>query len=264
MQPRVLAHDIAGAGEPVVLIPGGLTGWLSWIPHQQALADRWRMIRVQPIHNELGSAGQIEDPTYGIDVAVESLRMTLDDLDLDRPHFGAWSAGGHLLLEFVRRYPDRVRSMTLVEPSGRWMLEQAGLDDLGDDSVDELLDRMAGSEVSDDDFAMFLAHAGFVSDPDAARTHPYWERGYPHRQTLSWMSDRYFASDATLDDLRAMTAPTLAVKGTVTEEWQKRVVDVLGDFMPNARVLELEGSHACHIEDIDTFLPEFEAHLEAS
>jgi len=77
MQPRVLTYDIAGEGEPVVLIPGGLTGWLSWIPHQQALADRWRMIRVQPIHNELGSAGQTEDPTYGIDVAVESRREVI-------------------------------------------------------------------------------------------------------------------------------------------------------------------------------------------
>lgn len=264
MEPRVLAYDIAGSGDPVVLIPGGLTGWLSWIPHQQALAGRWRMIRVQPIHNELGSAGQAEDPTYGIDVAVESLRMTLDHLDLQRPHFGAWSAGGHLLLEFVRRYADRVRSMTLIEPAGRWMLSQVGFEDPNWEMIDAVAARMAGSEISDDDFALFLAHAGFVSDPATARTHPYWERGYPHRQTLSWMSDRYFATDATLDDLRAMTAPTLAVKGTVTEEWEKRVVDVLGEFMPNARVLELEGGHACHIEDIDTFLPEFEAHLQAS
>lgn len=264
MQPRVLAYDIAGVGEPVVLLPGGLTGWLSWIPHQQALAGRWRMIRVQPIHNELGSAGQTEDPTYGIDVAVESLRMTLDHLDLSRPHFGGWSAGGHLLLEFTRRYPDRVRSMTLIEPAGRWIVEQVGGAHLDVGSINELLDRMAGSEVSDDHFALFLAHSGFVPDPAQARSHPYWEIGYPHRQTLSWMSHRYFNTDATLDDLREMSAPTLAVKGNTTEEWEKLVIDTLGEMMPNARVLELEGGHACHIEDIDTFLPEFEAHLQAS
>lgn len=264
MEPRVLLHDIAGSGDPVVLIPGGLTGWLSWIPHQQALADRWQMIRIQPIHNELGSAGQVQDPSYGIDVAIDSLVMTLDHLELDRPHFAAWSAGGHLLLEFIRQHPDRVRSMTLIEPASRWMLPLIGFEDPNLAEIDAVTARMAGSEVTDDDFALFLAHAGFVSNPAEARTHPYWERGYSHRQTLSWMSDRYFASDATLDDLRAMTAPTLAVKGTVTEEWEKRVADVLGDLMPSARVLELEGGHACHIEDIDTFLPEFERHLRAS
>lgn len=53
VEPRVLQHDVQGQGEPIVLVPGGLTGWLSWIPHQERLAGRYRAIRVQPIHNEL-------------------------------------------------------------------------------------------------------------------------------------------------------------------------------------------------------------------
>jgi len=57
MEPRVLRYDLKGQGEPIVLVPGGLTGWQSWIPHQERLADRYRVVRVQPIHNELGSAG---------------------------------------------------------------------------------------------------------------------------------------------------------------------------------------------------------------
>jgi len=57
MRPRLLTVDVAGEGEPLVLIPGGITGWLSWIPHQERLSDRYRTIRVQPIHNEQGSAG---------------------------------------------------------------------------------------------------------------------------------------------------------------------------------------------------------------
>ena len=52
MEPRVLQHDVQGQGEPIVLVPDGLTGWLSWIPHQERLAGRYRAIRVQPIHNE--------------------------------------------------------------------------------------------------------------------------------------------------------------------------------------------------------------------
>jgi hypothetical protein len=54
VEPRVLRYDLKRQGEPIVLVPGGLTGWQSWIPHQERLADRYRVIRVQPIHNELG------------------------------------------------------------------------------------------------------------------------------------------------------------------------------------------------------------------
>jgi len=52
MDPRFLAFDHAGTGDRIVMIPGGLTGWLSWIPHQQRLAERWRTIRA----GKLGSA----------------------------------------------------------------------------------------------------------------------------------------------------------------------------------------------------------------
>jgi hypothetical protein len=35
MEPRALVHEVKGDGESVVLIPGGLTGWVSWIPHAE-------------------------------------------------------------------------------------------------------------------------------------------------------------------------------------------------------------------------------------
>lgn len=62
MEPRVLRYEDSGQGEPLVLVPGGLTGWLSWIPHQGRLAGRYRVVRVQPIHNELGSAAIPDSP----------------------------------------------------------------------------------------------------------------------------------------------------------------------------------------------------------
>jgi hypothetical protein len=58
VQPRVLPRDIAGHGERIVLVLGGLTGWLSWIPNQKWLARRYQAILVQSIHNELGSAAR--------------------------------------------------------------------------------------------------------------------------------------------------------------------------------------------------------------
>jgi pimeloyl-ACP methyl ester carboxylesterase len=120
MEPRVLSHEVKGEGDPLVLVPGGLTGWLSWIPHAERLSARYKTIRVQPIHNELGSAGQPGDPSYTADTERESLRMTLDALGIEQADCAGWSGGGRALIEFTLAYPDRVRSLTLIEPGGRF------------------------------------------------------------------------------------------------------------------------------------------------
>ena len=261
MEPRVLTYDSAGVGDPLVLVPGGLTGWVSWIPHQQRLSADRRVIRVQPIHNELGSAGRPGDPGYTAEVERESLRLTLDELDLDRADFAGWSAGGHALIGFTLRHPERIRSLTLIEPASHWILRELGEDDPRFVAMNRLMLGLHGKEVTEDDLAQVLGYAGLVEDPAQARNHPYWERALPHRMTLSWLSEELQATEATLADLRAIDCPALLVKGTASEPWDRRVVDTLGEYLPAAKVVELEGGHACHIESIDRFLEELEVHL---
>lgn len=261
MKPRALLHDVAGEGDPLVFVPGGLTGWVSWIPHQERLSDHHRAIRVQPIHNELGSAGKVGDPGYTREVERESLRLTLDELGIDRADFAGWSAGGKALLEFTLTHPDRVRTLTLVEPGAVWVLEELGERDPKLDAVNEFAFALAGQEVTEDHLAEFLASAGLTSNPAEARSHPAWGHWVPHRQTLSWITEELLASAYALEHLASITCPILLTKGTTTQPWEQRVVDVLGDRVPNARVVEFEGDHAHHIQSIDEFIDEFDDHL---
>jgi pimeloyl-ACP methyl ester carboxylesterase len=261
VEPRVLEHDAKGQGEPLVLVPGGLTGWLSWIPHQERLAVRYRAIRVQPIHNELGSAGLAGDPAYTAEIEREALRLTLDALDLERPHLAGWSGGGKAALEFATEYPDRVRSLALVEPAAYWILEQLGdrLEDV--QRANALVHGLFGRSVSEDDLAEFLELAGFVESARLARSHPNWDRWLTHRMALSWQGEKLDHPERTVEDLARITCPVLLTKGTRTSEWLKRLVDVLGERLPNASVVELEGDHAHHIQSIDAFLGALERHL---
>lgn len=261
MKPRVLLHDIVGDGEPLVLVPGGLTGWVSWEPHQRRLGVDRSAIRVQPIHNELGSAGLPGQPGYSAEVARESLRLTLDALDINAADLAGWSAGGEALIDFAVAHPDRVRSLTLVEPASYWILDEMGEADRRLTDFIAYLESLTGKTITEDDLAVFLVHAGFIEDLSQARTHPYWERALPHRMTLSWLSRELMRSRHTLDDLNAIDCPVLVTKGTTTEDWEKRVVDILGHRLPDARVVELEGSHAHHIESIDAFIEELNIHL---
>jgi pimeloyl-ACP methyl ester carboxylesterase len=264
MEPRPLTVDIAGEGEPLVLIPGGMTGWLSWIPHQERLSDRYRAIRVQPIHNELGSAGMPGDPSYTWKVAVESLLLTLDYLEIERAHFAGWSAGGKGLLDFAISHPGRLKSMTLVEPAADWILEKMGESDREHQEGVESLYALAGKNVSEDDLARVLYLAGFVKDPAEARSDPYWERAWPNRMTLSWLSEEVMGSDFSIADLTVVDCPVLLTKGKESGQVERRIVDILALHLPNANVFELEGGHAHHIESLDRFLEVLDGHLERS
>jgi pimeloyl-ACP methyl ester carboxylesterase len=263
MEPRVLIYNEAGAGDPLVLVPGALTGWLSWSPHQERLSAHHRVVRVQPIHNELGSRGEPGDPGYSAETERESLNLTLDHLGVDRVDFAGWSGGGRALIEFVLANPDRVRSLTLVEPAAYWILDQLGEEVGAVDRLNKFLHGLAGKLVTEEDLARFLAYAGFLKDSADARDHPAWGGWTSHRMALSWQ-DSVESSGRGVDELASITCPVLLVKGTVTEGWLKRVVDVLGQRIPQAKVVELAGDHASHIQSIDRFLEELEAHLHSS
>ncbi len=261
MEPRVLHYDAQGRGEPIVLIPGGLTGWLSWVPHQDRLAGRYHAIRVQPIHNELGSAGLPGDPGYTAETERESLRLTLDAVGLEEPHLVGWSGGGKAALEFATEYPDRVRSLTLVEPAAYWILEQLG-DSLEDvERLNSLVHGLFGRPVTAENLAEFLELAGFVARAQDAPSHPNWDRWMTHRMALSWQGDELDHPHRAVEELAGITCPVLLTKGTRTAPWLKRLVDVLGQRLPDASVVELEGDHGHHIQSIDRFLGALETHL---
>lgn len=263
MDPRVLQADVKGDGEPLVLVPGGLTGWLSWIPHQERLSVTRKAIRVQPIHNELGSAGRAGDPTYAAETEREALRLTLDALGVDGADFAGWSGGGRALIEFALAYPNRVSTLTLVEPAAYWVLEQLGERVQEVEELNTFMRGIAGQEITEDDLATFLRFAGFVQPGQDARQHPNWARWMPHRMALSWQSEKLDRSGRSVEELRHIRCPALLVKGTVTAHWLKRVVDVLGERLPKTSMLELPGDHACHIQSIDAFLEALTQHLAA-
>ena len=261
MEPRVLQLDDRGAGDPLVLVPGGLTGWVSWIPHQERLVSRHRVIRVQPIHNELGSKGVPGDRGYTAQIERESLRLTLDALDPERPSLAGWSGGGLALVEFAIEYPERVRSLTLVEPAAYWILAQLGerLDEV--EASNGFVHGLFGRQVSEDELATFLRLGGLADPGEDVRSHPNWNRWGEHRATLSWLSPLLEHPERSVGDLARITALALVTKGTESTPVDRRLVDVLGERLPNARVKEFEGDHAHHIEQIDAFLRALEGHL---
>lgn len=255
-----LLYESAGAGDPLILVPGGLSGWTSWIPFVEHLSRRHRVIRVQLRSVELAEAGTPFPPGYGTLTEREALRATVDELEIDRFDLVGWSYGGHVALAFALEYPERVRSLTVIEPPAVWILQGTGhaVDAL---TAHEAFDRsMAGKEITIDDLKAFLVRAGFGAAGDDVESLPSWPAWVRNRQVIS-TNGTIWEYPGSIERLHRLPAPVLAVRGTDTTADFVAIVDDLVALAPEASLLELPGGHACHIQNKDRFLEALDAHL---
>jgi pimeloyl-ACP methyl ester carboxylesterase len=259
MKASPLLYDVKGQCDPIVLMPGGLTGWLSWVPFVEPLAKDRQVVRVQLRSVELAEAGRPLPPDYGTLTEREGLRAAVDELCLDRFDLVAWSYGAHCSLAFTLEYPQRVRTLTVVEPPAVWILRETGhaREALG---RSEAYDRsVAGKHLTLDDLKAFLLRAGLAKPGDDVEAIPGWPVWVRNRQALSVNGTLWDYTDS-LDRLRALDVPVLAVKGTRTTEDLAAIVDDLAATVPHSRVLVLPGDHACHLQNQDRFLEELARH----
>jgi pimeloyl-ACP methyl ester carboxylesterase len=263
MNQRVLLHEAKGQGEPIVLVPGGLSGWLSWIPFAERLSKERMVVRVQLRSVELAEAGEPFPEDYGVLTEREALHATVNELGLDSFDLAGWSHGGLISLAFALEYPERVRTLTLIEPGAFWILHETGhaSDALAGAEADDR--SFTGREITVDDLKDFLVRAGLGQPGDDFESLPSWPVWVRNRQVLSIFGTLWDYTDS-LERLRALEVPVLAVKGTDTTELEAAVVDDLVATVPRGRLLELAGGHASHIENIDRFLEELETHIAAS
>jgi pimeloyl-ACP methyl ester carboxylesterase len=257
-----LLHEIKGKGAPIVLMPGGLSGWRSWVPFVEPLAKDHQVIRVQLRSVELAEAGQPSPPEHGTPTEREGLRATMDRLGLDRFDLVGWSYGAHCALAFTLEYPQRVRTLTVIEPPAAWILRETGhaLEALGQS---EAFDRAtAGKEITIADLKGFLLRAGLAQPGDDVEALPGWPVWVRNRQVVAANGTIWDYTDS-LERLRRLAVPVLAVKGTATTEDLAAIVDDLVATVPHGRVLELPGDHACHLQNMERFLAELASHTTA-
>jgi pimeloyl-ACP methyl ester carboxylesterase len=260
MNQKSLLYEGKGQGEPIVLVPGGLSGWLSWIPHAERLSTERMAIRVQLRSVELAEAGEPFPADYGILTEREALRTTVDELGLESFDLAGWSHGGLVALAFALEYPERVRTLTLIEPGAFWIPRETGhlSDALAGAEADDR--SLSGQEITIRDLKDLLVREGLGKPGDDLELLPQWPVWVRNRQVLSIVGTLWDYTDS-LERLRVFDVPVLAVKGTETTEVPAAVVDDLVATTPHVRLLELPGGHACHIENIDPFLDEMTKHM---
>jgi len=101
-----MQSDLSGAGAPLVVIGGGLTGWARWKPLLPRLTPGRRVILLQPLNVEFGLESLLP-LDYSVRMESEALKATLDSLALNAPvDLIAWSFGALATLDFVLGTPN--------------------------------------------------------------------------------------------------------------------------------------------------------------
>lgn len=259
----VMQLHVSGSGPTVVIVGGGLTGALSWVPHAEALSARRQVARAQPLGVQLALDGKPLPEGFGIRTETNALLRALDAREWKAPlDVVGWSYGGVVALDFALEHPGRIRSLTLIEPSAFWALPDFGRDD-PELRKTEAMERRWKDGVSEDELAEFLIEAAIVPAGQSPREHPRWPIWARHRQALAAAHVQFEHRDDNAR-LRALGQPVLLVVGEGTTSSCERVIATLARDLPRARVLRLPGGHAAPLVSMDRFLEELTGFLDGA
>ena len=242
-----------GEGEAVVLLPGFGTDCSAFARQTPMLAERFRVLGVNPRGVGLSDAPEAE--AYDVAQTAADAAASYEGA----AHVIGASLGSAAALELALTHPDRVKSLTLITPfveaSPRLLAICDGW-------------RRMAAEASPETLAASLLpwffSSGFFADPGA--------RGRTMRglaQTVvrvpATTLDRMMAGMASWSgsrsgDLASVSIPTLVV--VAGEDLLTPGGEAIADAIPNAKILVVEGAgHAVALEASDAVNEAITAHL---
>ncbi len=245
---RAMVAAEEGAGQPIVMLGGILSGASGPTPLTERLASRRRVIRLQYLALEAGVSGRIVEEGYGVPSERCAMLAAMDKLVGSAPvDLVGYSYGGVIALDFALHHPQRVRSLTLIEPIARWILTEEELQRPVYRCGAALTMRMKRRVPTESEAAAFYCGGPFRCPAGAELQHvrqlPFWPTVVKNRAALSALhaNAEHRPSRSLLQSLKA---PVLYVSGTGTSDSNAGVNAAFRRQMPRARYLELPGGHA--------------------
>ena len=100
---------------PAILMPGGILP--AGPAYQALLAELGDDVDARAKDLEMYAGESIPPPDYSLETEVEGIRRVADAAGFTTFHLVGYSAGGASSLAFASRYPERLRSLALMEPA---------------------------------------------------------------------------------------------------------------------------------------------------
>lgn len=229
-----------GQGEPLLLIHGFPLSSDMYQPQRAALMHRFRVITP-----DLRGMGKSDVPTdgYSMDAYADDMLALLDNLGISQVTVAGMSMGGYIAFALLRRAPDRIKGLILIDTKAsaddeealqkrRSMIKQV---------------RNEGSEAAADTSKM-LTERTHQENPDLV--------AFLRTMMMANAADGIIgALDAMINRpdstplLSQIRVPTLIIVGSDDPLTPPAVAETMQQAIPNAQLVVIEGAaHAANLE----------------
>jgi pimeloyl-ACP methyl ester carboxylesterase len=233
-------YEVAGAGEPVVLIHGGFGDRRMWDDQFEVLARDYRVLRYD--HRGFGRS-PAPDTTYS---PIRDLIQLLDHAEMDRAHIVGNSLGGALAITFAILHPERVRSLTVVASGADgFRYPQSDIE-----AITEVIALMRGGK-QEEALTKWLANPMLAVVNTEPAVKERVERMVRENAGI-WTMDAWPQQPLTpsaRERLGRIRVPTLLVIGDRDAASVRRFADSTARMIPRAERVVMEGTdHLPHME----------------
>lgn len=258
-----LLYEVLGEGPPLALLHGGLVGRSAFSRQREFLAGNYRLI-LPSMRAHDGADGTLP-PDYGIATSdVSDLAAVLDAEGARRAILIGHSSGGATAYAFAQQYPERVKRLTLIEPTLLNLLPDGERQ-----RVAAAISEIIAIGESEGDGAALRASLEFLGgaawrDLDAETQSARLDAMAPMAAIMTPHWRALLAFEVSPADLKALTPPTLLFYGADSHEFQPRIAEAWRTSRPDLELIVVEGAgHNVHHNRPDIVNPAIAAFLSS-
>jgi pimeloyl-ACP methyl ester carboxylesterase len=214
-----------GAGEPVILVHGGLANSDYWGEQVRALAPHYQVI----VMDSRGHGRSSRDAqAFGYDLMASDVVALMDFLKIQKAAIVGWSDGAIIGLDIAMKHPERMTKLFAFAANS----DPSGVADISSSKV----------------FNDYIARA--EKEYQALSPTPDQYKSFLDQISAMWASQPNW----TADNLRTIKVPTWIVDGDHDEAIKRENTEFMAANIPNAGLLlQPEVSHFSFIQDSKQF-----------
>ncbi|MEN1938601.1 2-succinyl-6-hydroxy-2,4-cyclohexadiene-1-carboxylate synthase [Paenibacillus sp. 102] len=247
-------YEVAGSGEPLLLLhgfTGSMETWRSFIP---SWSERFQVIVV-----DLVGHGKTESPKemtyYNIQNVALQMTTLLDHLHIEKAHILGYSMGGRLAITMACLYPNRVKSLLLENCTAGLEKESDRKERCARD--EQLADRIELEGIEAfvnrwENIPLFATQKKLPQDvKEAVRKERLTNNSRGLANSLRGMGTG--AQPSWWNQLEGLKMPVLLMNGEHDQKFFQ-VLTNMKERIPHAKFVKIDGAgHAIHVEQPQKF-----------